>query len=247
MRAIFVDKDEKYYPHGERVLIDIKDNKEQFHHLTNVVRVKIDEHIMLLNGKGLVASARIVEISKKYLSMVVTQSEHHAQFASLDLVVGIIKREGLEDLVRMSVELGVHKLKLVWMDYSQRFYDMRVDRLQKIMIQALLQSNNPWLPEIEVFNKIDELDFSLYDNILCFHPVKQKNSPPLSQVKGKDKDMLLLGPEGGLSDREVVALETLNEKIFFVHLPTPILRAETALPTICGYYLGLTQNQKGNL
>jgi RsmE family RNA methyltransferase len=79
-----------------------------------------------------------------------------------------------------------------------------------------------------------------YDKIFYFSSVKKDSFVNLNIDQEKNKILLVIGPEGGLSPFEERFLNGL-EKIQTVHLPTPILRAPHALATSVGYLLGCYQ------
>lgn len=221
MRAIF-------YPEQIQDQIIIED--DQVHHLKNVLRVKEEEEVLVLNGRGLTARARVQTIKKKTIELEILSRETEAKETGIELAIGLPKKELFEDICRMAIELGIKKIYAVKCEYSQWKYQTS-ERLEKIMISACLQSNNPWLPEIESIESVENL-LKLKKKII-----------PMDIIMGKtpqniivDETVLLVGPEAGFSEEERASFEGLE----IISLRGPILRATTAVPTGIGLLLGYT-------
>ena len=61
MRAIYIPGDFQYKV-GDTFTYD----GESFHHLKNVIRIKLGESLLILNGQGISLTTGVMEISKKY-------------------------------------------------------------------------------------------------------------------------------------------------------------------------------------
>jgi 16S rRNA (uracil1498-N3)-methyltransferase len=107
------------------------------------------------------------------------------------------------------------------------------DRYQKILISALEQSNNPYLPEIHLLSSLKEIPFSQYENLYTFSPQENKYSAKQFSI---EKSLILIGPEGGFSTEEEGYLVEKNSLL--IKLPLPILRAKTATILAVGFLLG---------
>ncbi|MEI8345829.1 MAG: RsmE family RNA methyltransferase [Pseudomonadota bacterium] len=213
---------------------------DKAHHLINVVRAQLEEKILLLNGKGLSAIAQINRIDKKEVHCRVQTCTDHSQLCSWDLAVGITKKEATEDVVRITVELGVRALYPLLTQYSQQHW-ISSDRQERIVESAIIQSNNPWRPQI--FTPLPLMDLiqsrlSEYDLILVFIPGEV--STKLKDLPSSLKDLrilILIGPEGGLSPDEETQLQGI-QGVQSINLSSPILRTPTAIIAAWGYLLG---------
>ena len=95
------------------------------------------------------------------------------------------------------------------------------------------QSNNLFYPEI-INSELSAFVSTNKEDILLF----TSQSSTVDKNKIHQKMIPLIGPEGGFSDDELNLFKgTVSHHI---HLPTPILRASTAVPTCIGYLLGAT-------
>jgi 16S rRNA (uracil1498-N3)-methyltransferase len=234
MRAI-------YFPNQNlKINEEVKITDDPYHHLVRVLRVKKGETILLLNGEGLIFKVDIVDIQKKHLTCLVIASEHKQRSTGLDLIIGYCKKEYLEAILRMCVEVGVNEIYLLKCDYAQT-HDFREERVRKVLVSALEQSNNPYLPvikDIEKFIDLKELS-AKYDQLLWFNSQLNTSSNLDRELIQKCERMaLLIGPEGGFSSKEELYLREW-ERFVEVHLPVPIMKAVTAVPVAVGYALGI--------
>ena len=201
------------------------------HHLL-VVRVQAGEEILLLDGKGARVQTVVDAVGKKSLRLKMKNRDRLLRESPYDLVLVIPKKEALELCLKEATELGFGKIYLVRGEYSQiKVPDS--DRLQKILISALEQSNAPYLPEVEEAN-LSEIPWAEYETATW---LDSQSSVASAQSGASVKKMILIvGPEAGFSPAErdfFLNLTNLEQ----VHLPTPILRSPTALAAGAGLLL----------
>lgn len=221
-----------YYPHFIEGDVFNIDDKTTLHHLLNVVRIKKNEEILILNGRGDKCIAKIETISKKNIQLTVQSRMEENKSFNIDLYLALLKKDSLSLALKQAVELGVNKIFLCETEFSQR-YEINIDRLNSILISALEQSNNPFLPEIE-YIKLNAICRKNYVQIFLM----SMNPADIYQeysLKSDKKYALMIGPEGGFSP---IDIESFGDQEFLsVNLPTPILRAETAVSAGMGFLL----------
>ncbi len=205
---------------------------ERAHHL-QVVRVRSNEILKVLNGQGQILLAQVRSIAKNNVELVVSQIEYAERSHNISLAIALPKKEAFEDILKMAVELGISVIHPLKSDYSQ--YDFSPsERIERIVESALVQSNNPFLPQIKTQTSLGQFLKEHTDPIVFFN---SQISDKQSLVKFKNQT-LLIGPEGGFSAQEIDEIRSRNALIE-IHLPTPILRAPTAVASSVGYILGL--------
>src|SRR5690606_7785814 len=111
---------------------------------------------------------------------------------------------------------------------------INLERMNKHLVSAMEQSNNYILPELEL-NVLSTLDFSQYDNVYLFSTRKVEGDVK-SKLTTAERNLILIGPEAGFSTQELIQIEKLSQ-IKLINLPTPILRAPTAVSCAVGYLL----------
>jgi 16S rRNA (uracil1498-N3)-methyltransferase len=205
---------------------------DAFHHLVNVIRIQAGEEILVLNGKGLKLTAMVENISKKDLVLKEISRSLETRPYLMDLALGIPKRDALELCLREATELGIRRLYLVESDYSN-IKIPEIDRLIKIMISSVEQSNSSFIPEVIQASWINlPWDDYGYKVIMDSRPRSSKNLVPVLS----SPNLLIVGPEGGFSKNEINYFDD-HQLVDVLHLPTPILRTPTAVATGSGWLL----------
>lgn len=204
---------------------------DQAHHLT-VVRVRLNEKILLLNGAGQRVQAEVIVLAKNSIELKIIEAETVSPQHHLCLAIALPKKDAFEDILKMSVELGINEIYPLSSEYSQYEY-AKSERIDRILESALIQSNNAFLPKIhpqcdlKLFLQTHESELAFFNSRLSAGPLQNKNSP---------KKTILIGPEGGFSPSEVSDILNYSQ-VREIHLPTPILRAPTAVASSVGYLL----------
>ncbi len=231
MRAEFIE-DLKDYKQGDTLELKAKD----FHHLINVARLNIGEAIIFLDGYGLKSLATTLEITKKIIIFKLETMEQVERSYQVDLVLTLNKKDATDLMLKISSELGIRKIYLTYSKYSQR-EKINFERMKRVMIESIKQSNNAYLPEVVGPKEFSEINYSSYKNIFCFSLRQQKNKAA-SIALGQGEFLIVLGPEGGLSDEEELLLADYKTK--YINFPTPIMRSPTALASAFGWLIGMS-------
>ncbi|MDD4976263.1 MAG: RsmE family RNA methyltransferase [Bacteriovorax sp.] len=225
MRAIF-------YPFSrENALKSILVTDESAKHL-HVVRIKAEEEILVLNGSGLKALTRVGAISKNQIELIVDSIEESKDSHEISLAIANPKKDAFEDILKIAVELGVRNIYPLTSEFSQYDY-LASDRVQRILESALIQSNNPFLPIVHPQVNLN-IFLDKWNSPLFFFNSKPNNCGKVEKISGVRA--ILIGPEGGFSLREEASI-LAKSNVFSIHLPTPILRAPTAVASSMGYLL----------
>ncbi len=227
MRAIYTPKIESGLMHFEG---------DTAHHLIRVVRIQKGETILLLNGQGHKAISTVEEVSKKDLTLKVQEIVTEKLKHNLHLVLGLVKREALEEILKASVEMGLQKIYLVRTQFSQGMVENK-ERLHKLLVSALEQSNNTYLPELIYCENLKAIPLAQYKHL---YTLSLENSSSNAAISVND-GLMFIGPEGGFSPEEEEYLKA--QGAHGVHIPVPILRAKTAVIMATGYLLGKSEKR----
>lgn len=206
---------------------------ESLHHLVNVIRIETGDELLLLNGKGLQILTVVQTIAKRELRLDFKGEVPSERKYTFDLALGMPKREALELCLKQATELGFRKIYLIRSAYSQ----MKVpeaDRIEKLLVSALEQSNGAYLPEIEEA-KWESIPWDHYQSALLLDSQTPLKKPTFDMVP-LHPHLLIVGPEGGFSPEELRFLHSQSQ-MNVVNLPTPILRTPTALAAGAGIML----------
>lgn len=232
MRAVFF-KDLKI-DINEIVQID----GDSYNHLVKVCRVRIGEDVKILTGAGRSYICEVKEILKRELSLKVLSLEEAQRPYSIDIMLGLPKREAFELTLKNCTELGVQKLIPFIAKYSQ-WNIKNFDRIESLIESAMIQSNNPFL--IEVNNPAQsiedlKLEFSKYDLVVLTTLTNVNKEIPEKMTK-QSKILIVIGPEGGLDQFEENLVLSLPN-VATLNTGGPIMRTPNAVSTSVGFMLG---------
>ena len=143
----------------------------------------------------------------------------------------------MDQIIRQATEAGVFKIIPVVSDFSVSRLDTeksgKIDRWRKIIREAIQQSGSRVNTQIElpvtIYERFVIDEYACIDGGigLFFHQEALDQSTLHGYLSTNPARIsLIIGPEGGLSDREIEVLYNNNFKS--VYLKTNVLRAETA-------------------
>ena len=205
---------------------------QEAQHASKVLRLRIGDKIVAVNGKGQRFAGDIQMIGRNSLTASIKQKDEIPKpIQEKVLAMGIIKkRDRLEFAVEKAVELGATKIILFNADHSEK-EKLRMDRLQTIAISAMKQSMRRWLTEIIHSTSLDAVYEQYPDHtILMAHEetgYSSSEADELNNIISSNENLLLvIGPEGGFSENEVKSTRQRNGKM--ISLGKYRLRAETA-------------------
>jgi len=205
---------------------------QEAHHLAIVMRKQSGDGVELFDGAGTVAQTRVLSASKKLVELEVQQRSYTERPAfQLTLATAIPKGDRFKSLVEKATEIGVSRIIPLRTERSiVHPSDSKLAKSQQTVIEACKQCRRNWIMEIEPQCSIDQLSARtdlLDDSIkLVSDPRGRSVSKTASAFGGATKAIAVIGPEGGLSDREVETLESHGFQR--CGLGANILRIETA-------------------
>ena len=208
------------------------------HHLRNVLRTKPGETVRIIDGKGNVYTAQILETHDDRLSSeaLIRSHEFHPPVPpEITLFQGLPKNDKMELILQKTTELGVTRVVPLHSKYAlQKPSQNRYERWHRVLISATKQSERAWLPEL---CNAQEFDVSLkqldrFSFCLILSPDRDQESQiqhiqtVLREAPRPVSIALFVGPEGGFSDQEVT--RAIESGCRLVTLGRNILRTETA-------------------
>ena len=232
MRAIFLEEEISVIAMGEEFQL----KGTSAHHLLKVLRVKVGSEVLGLNGEGQKTKLLITNVNKSKIYLKKTSIETQERKLNLDLAIGQTKKDAMDLILKQSVELGIRNIYIVESQHSQR-YDFNFERARKLMISAMEQSNNPYLPEVKTLS-LEKVPLENYKTALFFSSfaIGEEQDLKLSSTL-KDDSIILIGPEAGFNDEEENILRE-NPIVKTFMLETYILRSSTAISAAVGFFLG---------
>ena len=204
-------------------------SKEQVHYLRNVLRLREGDNIALFNGRDGEWETKIVSIDKKNVHVCAKTCIRPQELtADVWLIFAPIKGLRVDFIAQKATELGANMLCPVFTEHTS-VKKINVERLLSNAIEAAEQSGRLSVPQINspvILEKLIE-DWPKERFLFCCdetgggEPILgafKKNSGPAG---------LLIGPEGGFSNKELDQLDKLSN-VCRVSLGRKILRSDTA-------------------
>lgn len=205
-----------YHPKAGEDVIRIEG--EVYNYLFKVRRQREGERIFLRNLEdGYLYEYCIDEVRKREATLTLIEKEHKETVPKkfFHLIWCIVDPKVIEKSLPMLNEIGVGKITFVYCERSQKNFRLKLDKLQKILINSNQQCGRSRLMEIEIAKDLDEVVQRYPDTVLIdFCKKKLQCSDTIQRA--------LIGPEGGVTQEERGKFEDIRGLDGF------ILRSETA-------------------
>lgn len=222
--------DKKIYIQGQ----DVK-------HIKNVLRKKIKDEIIICNTSNLEDYlCEILEIENEKIWCEIIEKLDNSIESNIDVSIfqGLPKADKMELIIQKSVELGVYditpiEMKRCVVKLNEKDRMKKIERWQRISEVAAKQCGRNIVPKInsivnieKVCNLCDEYDIVLvaYENERE-NGLKEQLQKLKNQQKEKIKIAVVIGPEGGIEEKEIDKLKASGAII--ITLGKRILRTET--------------------
>ncbi len=194
-------------------------------HINQVLRLKPGENILLTNGLGKKMTAVIQEQGKRTCTVSVTGVEDiKKQTPDITIAISLIKNTGrFEWFLEKATEIGINTIVPLMCERTEKSH-FRADRMKNILVSAMLQSRQYWLPVLHepvLFKDwVTQADAGNKWIAHCMDGAKKN-----LQIS-PDSSVICIGPEGDFTPAEIgMALSSGFEP---VTLGSNRLRTETA-------------------
>ncbi|RIJ41584.1 16S rRNA (uracil(1498)-N(3))-methyltransferase [Pontibacter oryzae] len=209
-------------------------SEEESKHCTRVLRLNHGDTVYLVDGNGGKYTAIIQDAHHKRCQLQVVEKQ--IEYGKLPYVSHIAvaptkNMDRMEWFVEKAVEIGVSEITFLLCEHSER-KNLRLDRLEKIAVSAMKQSQKGYLP--------------LLHDMTPFHRFIKKSLPQHTFIAHLENDAtksikehfsygkphcVMIGPEGDFSTTEIAAAYEAGIKP--VTLGQSRLRTETAALVAC--------------
>lgn len=210
--------------------------EEEAIHALRVLRLQTGDPITLIDGEGSFHRAEVSEANKKHCYYRILQSipQTPSWCGKLHLAVAPTKNiERMEWLVEKATEIGLDEISFLQCQFSERT-QIRIDRMEKIIISAVKQSRKAWVPKVNMMMDFNHFITTVKDEqkLIC-HCYSDDNGNNFDNKvnlfktlrRGSDA-VVMIGPEGDFSVEEVK--RALGCGFRSVSLGSSRLRTETA-------------------
>jgi 16S rRNA (uracil1498-N3)-methyltransferase len=199
-------------------------------HVVQVLRMEKGEALLLTDGKGRKAKTIIVDDHRKRCTVRIEHTEQEERPANkTTIAISIIKNSTrFEWFLEKATEIGIQEIIPLICDRTEK-EKFRIDRMKNILVSAMLQSQQCWLPLLHQpipFDDVIKADYSHKFIAHCLPHQKQQLATEVVTSNKRPSSIILIGPEGDFTEKEIA--DSLQADYMPVALGNTRLRTETA-------------------
>ncbi len=205
---------------------------ENYRHIARSLRARVGEKLLLIDEKQIQYETVIAEINSKEIICEIKNSYPSKRDLEFDLYLAQspLRSDAQLTVMEKATELGVRAVYPVITDNCALKVDKQ-EKWQRVMYEASKQCERAKIPTCYPITTIEEVLKSNFDKVIVFAERSTEKSLKtyLSEnpVKKGERVLVIIGPEGGFSERE---FEFFREKnLPLITLGDMILKAETAV------------------
>ena len=232
---------------------------QDVNHIKKVLRAKIGDELQICNsqnGENFLCEIDNLEEEKIICQIKEKIQEQVESNIEVTIFQGLPKADKMEYIIQKTVELGVYDITPVEMKrcvvkLNEKDKSKKIERWQKISEVAAKQCGRDIIPQINniiniknICNLIQE-----YDMVLVAYENEEKNTlkeqleniKKQNNSKSKVKIGIIIGPEGGLEEKDVETLKENGAKV--ITLGRRILRTETVALNVLSIIMYELENE----
>lgn len=211
---------------------------EDVKHIYKVLRLQTGDKVSINNCQGKEYIGEITSIDKNSVNINLLEENPINNESPIEVYLyqGMPKSTKMDLIVQKNTELGVKAItpiiteRVIVKTELKEF--KKVDRWNRIALEAAKQSKRSLIPEINVPMEFRDLLKELKHMDLVVVPYENEQGYGIKKLmenvkkENINKVAIIIGPEGGFEESEILSLKELNAEI--VTLGPRILRTETA-------------------
>lgn len=220
--------------------IIINDN-ENYRHIARALRARVGEKLLLIDEKQIQYETLITKITNSEIECNIQNfypSKRDLEF-DLYLAQSPLRSDSQLSIMEKSTELGVRGVYPVLTDncaVKKEVAISKVEKWQKVMFEASKQCERAKIPTCFGVNELETVLEKDFDRIIVFGERSTEQSLKqyleVNPVKKGERILVVIGPEGGFSQREFEMFREKNLPI--ISLGDLILKADTAVTVALG-------------
>ena len=125
-------------------------SEEKLHHLNNVLRVKDGSDVMVTNGEGIISHGKISNLKVDIFETITHQRNNELNI----FIAKLQDKTRMRQLIEKLTELGVKSITIGPTKNSQKV-NIDTKKLNTWIIGAIEQSGIPFMPKVNLENKLD--------------------------------------------------------------------------------------------
>lgn len=222
-------------------------DKENYFHIARSLRARTGENLLLIDENKIQYETTIKLITNDKIEAKINKSYPSERFLDFELYLAQspLRSDAQNLLIEKATELGVRGVFPVKTDncaLNNDMIDKKISKWNKIMYEASKQCERADIPICYDRTTIETvLNDDFFDKVYVFcERIAHKSirdSFEESPIKSNDKVLVIIGPEGGFSQKEFDYFNELtenNKNFYMLTLGDLILKAETATTVALG-------------
>lgn len=221
--------------------IEISD-KENYQHIARALRARAGEKLLLIDENQMQYETVISEITNSKICTIIENSYKSKRFLDFELYLAQspLRSDAQSLLIEKATELGVTGLYPVMTDncaLNKSVIEKKIPKWQKVMHEASKQCERAVIPTCYDLSTIEILlEQNKFDKVIAFceriADRTIRDSFVSKPINKDDRVLVIIGPEGGFSQREFDFFKDKNLEM--LTLGDLILKAETATVVALG-------------
>lgn len=203
-------------------------NEETSKHIVQVLRMQNGEQLQLTDGKCNLFTCEIIDNNRKRCAVTIKETVHtKPQTPNISIAISLLKNSGrFEWFLEKATEIGVAEIIPLICTRTEKIA-FKHERMNSILISAMLQSQQTYLPQLHEPVKFNEaISKATQQQKFIAHCEDESKKVQLSTIKQFNNAAILIGPEGDFTKEEIAL--ALKNNFTPVALGDTRLRTETA-------------------
>ncbi len=199
-------------------------------HIVQVLRMQNGEQLQLTDGKGNLFTCEITDNNRKKCTVAIKQTTNYKPpTTNITIAISLLKNANrFEWFLEKATEIGVTQIIPLVCERTEKTA-FKFERMKSILVSAMLQSQQCWLPVLQEPIKFASLiKQSNQQQKFIAHCEDENNKQPLTNklINELTNKLMLIGPEGDFTAAEIEL--ALQNNFIPVSLGNTRLRTETA-------------------
>jgi 16S rRNA (uracil1498-N3)-methyltransferase len=199
-------------------------------HIVQVLRMQNGEQLQLTDGKGNLFTCEITDNNRKRCEVSIIQAtDNRRRTTEITIAISLLKNSSrFEWFLEKATEIGVTEIIPLICTRTEK-QNFRHERMNGILISAMLQSQQTWLPVLHEPVKFNEaISKATKQEKFIAHCEDESGKVQLTNklINKETNKLILIGPEGDFTKEEIEA--ALKNNFIPVALGDTRLRTETA-------------------
>ena len=201
---------------------------EESKHATKVLRKKEGDILNFTDGKGAFYKAEIIVADSRKCRLKVVSTEQKEKQHNYHLHIAIAPTKNMdrfEWFLEKTTEIGIDEITPIICSRSERKV-IKTERCNRILLSAMKQSLKFHVPKLNEAISLNDFIKQDYKGTKYIAHCEDGEKKELKRVNKTEKTIILIGPEGDFSPKEIEL--ALQNQFKAVSLGTSRLRTETA-------------------